>query len=56
MTNFENIRLWNEYGKLGFKPFSKGCLAGQKLIMEENVCFIIHPQISHYPLGWQMDR
>lgn len=24
MTNFENIRLWNEHGKLGLKPFSKG--------------------------------
>lgn len=52
MTNFENIRLWNEYGKLGFKPFSKGCLAGQKLIMEENVC--CHYPPPNFPLSLRM--
>lgn len=52
MTNFENFRLWNEYGKLGFKPFSKECLAGQKLITEENVC--CHYPSPNFPLSLRM--
>lgn len=52
MINFENISLWKEQGELCFKPFPKGCLAGQKLIMEENFC--CHYSAPNFPIPLRM--